>query len=783
VKLKRVKLAPALIAVGVIVLVGLVRLGQFDFFERLEWMTYDMRAREALKFQPLVATNLGFVYIDDASIAAVLDGSLGYRYGLYWPRQVYGRLVQELAAQGAKAIALDIIFGERRPDHPLVQMANEQLMESDEFFAVQARRAGNVIIPLTKDVRLPQLFATNALALADISTDKDSDGILRRIKAFRTYRKWHFAFRQAEADPDLGIDLRKARIEPRQIILPRLNGDPVTNPPVAYTNHLDVEGNFDLSDFGGDKLPPGVPPKARPFTEERVWDMGIVLAAQELKLDLATAEMDLEHGRIVLRGAGGVERVLPVDKDGYFFIDWCLPPDAPSLTEEPIQNLLMQNRMRLLGHTDGLTTHWAGKLVVVGSSATGNDLTDRGATPLQEDTLLVSKHWNVASSILTGRFVRRSSVQTDLLLIAAMGIAAALLTWQFRALVASGLVTLLAVGYVLLGVILYVQYRYWLPLVLPVMGALLMTHVCLITWRVVFEQAERRRVISIFSKVVSPKIMNELLKAETLSLGGARREVTVFFADVRGFTELTDKGQEQVAEFVQRHHLTGDAAEAYFAEQARETFSTVNLYLGLVADTIIQQDGTLDKYIGDCVMAFWGAPAPNPKHALACVRAAIDAQRAIYQLNQQRAKENQQRELENLTRVAAGLMPRRLLPILLLGSGINTGMVTAGLMGSAAETRNYTVFGHEVNLAQRLESLSGRGRILISETTYEQLLRDDPALAATCTALPAASVKGIRSAVKVYEAPWRPAGAISLEEEFSLAPDKTSATIFISREK
>src|SRR5439155_3949959 len=145
-------------------------------------------------------------------------------------------------------------------------------------------------------------------------------------------------------------------------------------------------------------------------------------------------------------------------------------------------------------------------------------------------------------------------------------------------------------------------------------------------------------------------------------------------------TELTDSSQERVAEFVRKHHLKGDAAEACFDEQARETLATVNLYLGLVADTLIKQDGTLDKFIGDCVMAFWGAPTPNPKNALACVHAAIEAQSAINALNQQRELENQTREQENQTRVAAGLEPRPLLPILVLGSGINTATATVGLM-------------------------------------------------------------------------------------------------------
>jgi class 3 adenylate cyclase len=182
-------------------------------------------------------------------------------------------------------------------------------------------------------------------------------------------------------------------------------------------------------------------------------------------------------------------------------------------------------------------------------------------------------------------------------------------------------------------------------------------------------------------------------------------------------------------------------------------------------------------------MAFWGAPTPNASHALACVRAAIEAQRAVYQLNQLRSADNQKRELENLARISAGLPPRPPLAVLLLGSGINTGMATVGLMGSAAEMQNYTVFGREVNLASRLESASGRGRIFIGQATYQHLLRDDPALAATCVELPPRDLKGFRAAVKAYEVPWRPPGAPPLEEELSHAPagDITSVTGFIQR--
>jgi class 3 adenylate cyclase/CHASE2 domain-containing sensor protein len=758
VKLKPFKRVPALIASSVILLVCFLRLMNLDFFERLERMTYDFRVRAALRTSPPSATNLGFIFIDENSVLAVRNGSLGFKFGLYWPRQVYGRLVDEMAQQGAKALAFDIIFGELRLDHPDVEMANGAFTNSDDFFALQMRRTSNSIIAVTKEVVPPALFLTNALVAGDITTEKDSDGILRRVQAFRVYRSgWHQVFRQA-AD-EFGIDLNQAQVKAGRLTFPQGDGKDITVP-------LDAEGNFDLADLIGDKIPPGMPRKAKPFTEQRVWHMGIVLAAQQLGLDLAQAEVDLPKGRITLHGPGGAQRVISVDPEGYFYVDWSLPPNDPRLTQEAIQDLLLQNKMRLEGKLEGITNRWAGKLAVIGSSAVvGNNLTDRGATPLSKDTLLVSKHWNVANSILMDRFVQRSSLAVDLALIAVLGIVAALLTMELRIHVATTFVILAGLLYVALGVGLYIKTRYWIPLVLPSAGALLMNYVGLLAWRVVFEQAEQRRIISIFGTVVSKKIMNELLKAPNLLLGGARREITILFADVRGFTELTDTSQERVAEFVRKNNLTGEAAEACFAEQARETLDTVNLYLGLVADTIIKQDATLDKFIGDCVMAFWGAPTPNPQHAVSCVRASIAAQRAIHELNQQRMEANRQRELENRARISAGLQPRLLLPILLLGSGINTGIATAGLMGSAGETKNYTVFGREVNLASRLEGLSGRGRIFISETTYAHLLRDDPELAATCTAQPPQKVKGIATAVNVYEVSWRTAGATSANEE------------------
>lgn len=749
---KPAKHAPVLVAAVVILLVCGLQLLRLDFFDRLERMTYDLRARTALRFPAPAATNLAFVSIDESSLKAVLDGAVGFHFGLLWPRQVYGRLIDELSTEGARAVGFDVLFGELRPDNPPVEMANGALMESDNYFAAQMNKAGNVIIAVTPGVwPLPPEFATNALALGDISTEKDSDGVLRRVKAFRMYRLWHPYIRAAAAQYKLNLD--GARILPGKIIVPQNGSTNVVVIPV------DAQTNFSAADFFGDPLPAGIDPRPRAYTDQRVWHMGIILAALQLGLDLNRADVDLADGKIVLRGTNGVERTIPVDGEGYFYVDWRLTPNDRRLLRAPIESLLWQEEQRLEGHTNDLSDAFHNKIVVVGSAVEGNDLTDQGATPLERNTLLVSTHWNVANSVIMNQFIRRLSRPGALALIVILGTLTAFFTLGFRsAILGSAAAAVLIIAYTAVAFFAFVHFRWWLPLVFPVAGAVLVQHLSLVTWRAVFEEGEKRRVKSVFSKIVSPDVVTELLRAEKLSLGGARREVTVFFADVRGFTALTDEAQERSARFVKEHHLDAAAAEAHLDESARETLNTINTYLALVADTVITGGGTLDKYIGDCVMAFWGAPVANPRHAVGCVRAAIEAQRGIFRINQQRRAENERRAKENADSAAAGQLASSPLPILTLGCGINTGVVDVGLMGSETHQYNYTIFGREVNLASRLEGVSGSARIIIGEATYRHLLRDDPSLAAGCVELPPAKVKGILDAVKIYEVPWQENG-------------------------
>ncbi len=158
-------------------------------------------------------------------------------------------------------------------------------------------------------------------------------------------------------------------------------------------------------------------------------------------------------------------------------------------------------------------------------------------------------------------------------------------------------------------------------------------------------------------------------------------------------------------------------------------------------------------------MAFWNAPTTNERHAQACVMAAIvDAQRAIQRgLNEQRLAQNPAREIENQARRSAGLPPKPMHVALQLGSGINSGLVTVGLMGSDQDGLNYTVFGREVNLASRLEGVSGsEARIIVSEATLFSFEAARPGLGRHLPRIgPGKSQRGFRDVVRIYEVPWR----------------------------
>lgn len=712
----------------------------------MEWMTYDWRVRLAHKHGAAsgpTALNLGWIEISDMTIAAVDSGEFNFAYGLYWPREVYARGLRELNRDGAKCVAFDVLFPDLRPDHPRIWLPDGSAeVSSDEYFAHQIRTSGNVILATDQDVLPHPLFATNAWSVGNITVFRDADDVLRRDRVFEDIRQWDpIILRLAR---NAHFDLGRSVVKSNQVTFFTQGGDGgggVLQLPLDSSGKIIYESN--------------VLNHIQPFRMYRAWSLGILMAAKELQLDLDHAE--IAPGRVTLHGASGLTRTIPVDAEGYYYVDWTLAQRDPNLTEGSFEELLRAPMERADGKT--VANLWTNKLVLIGSTATGSDLSDMGATPLENHAYLCTKHLNVANSVITGRFIKTTPLAVRLLLILLVGCATIWITWGV-AKPGQGSLLMLAFAalYVGAAAVLFVEFRVWIPIVLPIACAGFVTHLAAVTYRVRVEQSERRRVKQVFSRLVSPDVVNEVLGAPVLRVAGVQRELSIYFADIRGFTEFTDVAQAHAVEYAQRFKLSQAEADAYYDSQAAETLNTVSTYLGTIANCVKQRKGTLDKFIGDCVMAFWGAPLENPRHAVDAVRAAIDAQLAIAALNEKRKEQNQGIARENSARTRQGKPTLPYLPILTMGSGINTGIATAGLMGSEETIVNYTVFGREVNLASRLEGVSGHSRIIIGKATYNAILRDDPKLAESCLELPAQKVKGFRNAIQVYEVSWQPEG-------------------------
>ena len=472
-------------------------------------------------------------------------------------------------------MGFNVLFNGLRPDDPAPETAKlgngAHPTNADEFFAAELEECGNAILAADEGVLPAPLFQATGSKLGDITTDNDLDGVLRRSRPYEEFRKWHPLIRQMAREFDLNLEATV--VGATNITFFRKRGNETIVLPT------DKDGFIDTKTIVGDE---GGSLKILPFTPLRVWSMGIALAASELKLDLDNAQIDPKHHRIVLRGPQGVSRVIPLDADGCFHINWELDVNHPALTSGSFGELLRQRVERERTNGEEVVNRWKDKLVMIGSTATGNDLSDLGPSPLGSSTHLVTKHLNVANSIIANRFVTTSPRWLLWALIGAMGALAAWINLaETRPLTGTALMMAVVVVYGSVASWLYVEDRFWLPVMLPLGFSGLVTHFAALTYRVRAEQSEKKRVKTVFAKMLAPEVVDELLDVnKKVALGGRRREITVYFADVRRFTSLTDLTQARATDYVRANKLSPAEAEAYYDKLAEDTLSTVSTYLG-----------------------------------------------------------------------------------------------------------------------------------------------------------------------------------------------------------
>ncbi len=349
------------------------------------------------------------------------------------------------------------------------------------------------------------------------------------------------------------------------------------------------------------------------------------------------------------------------------------------------------------------TEQLKGKVVVVGTTAPG--LMDLRATPVGAAYPGVEIHANLITGMLDASIKQRPPYVLGadvVLLLIGGGIMVFLLPLlsPIRATLVSVLVLLF---------IITVNLAFWQlgNLVLPLANGLLVVFLLYafnMSWGYFVESRSKRQFTELFGQYVPPELVDEMARnPESYSMDGRKAELTVLFSDVRGFTTISEGLEpDQLA-------------------------SLMNEYLGAMTQVIRRQRGTLDKYIGDAIMAFWGAPVDDPEHARHAVSTAIDMQLALTELNK--------------TLVAKGW------PELHIGVGVNTGTMTVGDMGSPVR-KAYTVMGDAVNLGSRLEGITkqyGVG-IIVGETTREVLKKD-----VVFRELDRVRVKGKEEPVGIYE--------------------------------
>ena len=319
------------------------------------------------------------------------------------------------------------------------------------------------------------------------------------------------------------------------------------------------------------------------------------------------------------------------------------------------------------------------KIVLIGMTATGE--LDSWAIPTSASKIPgVFIHAGAMDTILTQRFLREPgtgiTLMIMLLLIAITAFALPRCGTRNWRDIAKGLgITVgLFIAYLIAGFVTF-DRGYILDLFYP-LSLLPVLYISNIVFVVITEQSDKRFVKELFGRYISPQIAKEIVSradAGQLQLGGEQREVSVFFADIRGFTRISEQ-------------LSPEAV-----------MQMLNSYLSVIADAVVHHDGIVNKFVGDNIMAVWNAPQSQPAHALLAVKAAWEAQQKLAELRQ---KDN------------------RPIPVR-FGIGVNTGIAVAGNVGSVGRSE-YTVIGDSINTASRICGSAPGDEVWIGPETYNQ---------------------------------------------------------------
>lgn len=676
---------PASLTLCTVLVVVILFVSGIPILDLIELKTYDLRFLSRGHVQPTPAVVMAV--IDEKSLAT--EGRWP------WSRSKVAALVDILSRDGARVIGFDIGFLEPDENSPLVFI--KQLRQRVEALALTHPQ-------LVDFIHTSQIQADNDLALAQ-AIQRSSAAVVLGYFFHMSAADLNYQVDQSNIDQQLQrLSGSKYPLvisaEPLRGVGPFFRAYAPESNLDMFTTAAAASGYFNLkSDQDGVV-------RWMPLVIQGGEDLFPPLAVWCAWHALGKPQLMVKVGRYGVEGIQLGQRFIPTDEHGQLLINYLGPPKTfPHVSISDILN----GTFRKGAFTD--------KIVLVGATATAaHDLRNTPLSPLHSG---VEIHTTVIDNILTQNFLTRPkwSQVYDLLAIVTMGMLIGLALPRMSAL--KGL--LCAIGLFVLHLVmarwLFVHVGVWLNIVYPLL-MLSITYTALTVYQYVTEERERKKIKGAFMHYVAPVVIERMLEdPEQLKLGGAERVLTVLFSDLQGFTTHSERyPPHELIDFLSEYH-------------ARMT------------EQIFAYEGMLIEYVGDELLALFGAPLEQPDHAeRACATALA------------------MREHRNALSEAWAKMGR---PLLLSRMGINSGLMLVGNLGSKYRF-HYGVLGDHVNLGSRLEGLNKTysTEILLGENTARLVKKSFVLRELDCV-----RVVGREQSVRVYELLARMDTALPLAQE------------------
>jgi adenylate cyclase len=643
----------------------------FDALNKAENLANDIRFK--IRGEKKLNTPVVFVAIDENSIANI---------GRWpWPRSVIGDLISKISEAEPKVIGLNILFTE--PDSN--QGLNEVLGLKERFLSnfvlkqsVYNKNKG-IVTDFLNAMTTSEMMLDNDKAFAD-SLQYANDVVLPMFFGLtKPESKDYVEFVPEVLSKYSLINANKENPAERRTTLrgyaPLLLYDLFTVLVVGL-GHANVIKESD-----------GVIRRMYPVIN---YSNSYFLSFEFQLLKLYTGASPAEISFIPGHQLKIKDKMVPLEKDSSMLINFnCLP-----------QTRVCYSVVDVL--TDAVPPEtFKDKIVVIGHRASG--IATLESTPLSTTVPGIELIIDTLNTVLTGEYITKIGKMQEIFMMILIGVLMGVLITHFKPVGGVIFTAGIFVVYVIINYVLFAKFRISATIIYPSL-LIFFSDLAVVLYKYATEEKEKKWIKGAFSTYVSASVVDKLMKnPETLALGGVQREMTVFFSDIAGFTTISE------------------------SLSPTELVSFINEYLDSMTQLIFKHEGTLDKYIGDAIMAFWNAPADQADHALKGVKAALDCMEQLHVLQQKWSGE--------------GKAPFN------IRIGLNSGQMLVGNMGSTTKM-NYTIMGDSVNLGSRLEAANKEygTNIMMSEFTKAHVDKQIES-----RELDLITVKGKNKPIAVYE--------------------------------